>query len=273
MAIKKTTIILFITSLFLSSLLPSCRSFGSGKDEGQEPENEMEFAYLQEGGKGPELWGKIHPDWGICENGALQSPIDISNDSVEIVRGLEYLKMKYKPTVAAVKNRGHDIMLKWKGDAGSINIDGTEYSLKQCHWHAPAEHTFNGTRPALELHMVHQTSDGKTAVVGVTYKLGKPNKFLKKIIPHITEVGAEEKDIGIVEPSDLKVGTNRYYRYLGSLTVPPCTEGVIWTVIKQVKTVSKGQVKALHDAVHDDAKPNARPTQALKGRTVKLYTP
>ncbi|KAF5178336.1 Alpha carbonic anhydrase [Thalictrum thalictroides] len=239
----------------------------------EETEDETEFAYVKESGKGPKEWGKIHPEWKTCDNGDMQSPIDVLNTRVEVMHNLGKLKRDYQPSNATVKNRGHDIMVRWIGDAGSININGTKYNLKQCHWHSPSEHTFNGSRHQLELHMVHESSDGKMAVVGITYKHGRPDSFLEKIIPHITEVGTEERDIGVTNPGDIKVGSRKYYRYIGSLTVPPCTEGIIWTIVKKVRTTSKEQVAALREAVHDNCETNSRPIQQKKGRKVMLYTP
>ncbi|GMN55415.1 hypothetical protein TIFTF001_024536 [Ficus carica] len=94
-----------------------------------------------------------------------------------------------------------------------------------------------------------------------------------QLFEHIKSIGHEERDLGIVNPGDIKFGSRKYYRYIGSLTVPPCTEGVIWTVVKKVRTVSREQVHALRQAVHDGFEANARPTQQLDGRAVWLYSP
>ncbi|KAF8396194.1 hypothetical protein HHK36_017807 [Tetracentron sinense] len=205
----------------------------------------------------------------------MQSPIDLLNKRVQVLHNLGRLKRDYKPAPAVVKNRGHDITVKWTGDAGKININGTHFSLLQCHWHSPSEHTFNGSRYKLELHMVHLSySSREIAVVGITYKYGRPDPFLAKIIPSLNSVvGTEEKDLGIINPGDIKFGSRKYYRYIGSLTVPPCSEGVIWTIVKKVRTISREQVRVLREAVHDGFEANARPIQQQKGRTVWLYTP
>ncbi|KAK9154789.1 hypothetical protein Sjap_002269 [Stephania japonica] len=262
--------LLFFTSLIFSSQLPLCTSSDT---ETEETEDEREFDYLQGSKKGPKYWGKINPHWEACERGDMQSPIDILNSDVHEMHALGKLRRDYKPAQASVKNRGHDIMVKWRGGAGNITINETEYILKQCHWHSPSEHTFNGSRHQLELHMVHESHLGRTAVVGITYKYGTPDPFLAKIIPSIGSVGEEEKDLGIINPGNVKFGSRKYYRYVGSLTVPPCTEGVIWTIIKKVRTASREQIRALREAVHDHCETNARPVQHEKGRTVWLYTP
>ncbi|KAJ6937656.1 hypothetical protein NC652_012074 [Populus alba x Populus x berolinensis] len=153
------------------------------------------------------------------------------------------------------------MQLKWESGAGIIEINGTEYVLNQCHWHSPSEHTIDGERFALELHMVHESLDGKIAVVGILYKIGRPDSFLSSTV------------VGVVDPRNIKIGSRKYYRYLGSLTTPPCTENVVWTVVKKVRTVTKEQVQLLRVAVHDDSDTNARPLQPLNGRTVKLFIP
>ncbi|XP_052173785.1 alpha carbonic anhydrase 4-like [Diospyros lotus] len=238
-----------------------------------EVDDETPFQYLEGTGKGPSKWGQIDPHWQVCDNGKMQSPIDLLDQRVQVFPNLGKLKRDYKRAPATIKNRGHDITVTWKGDAGKININGTDYKLLQCHWHSPSEHTFNGTRYQLELHIVHLSSNGMIAVVGITYKYGHPDPFLEKLTGHLGVIGKEEKDLGIVNPGDIKFGSRKYYRYIGSLTVPPCTEGVIWTIVKKVRTVSREQVKALRDAVHDGFEANARPIQQLDGRTVMLYKP
>uniref|UniRef100_A0A803P762 Alpha-carbonic anhydrase domain-containing protein n=1 Tax=Cannabis sativa TaxID=3483 RepID=A0A803P762_CANSA len=201
------------------------------------------------------------------------SPIDLLHQRVQVFPNLGKLKRDYKPALATVMNRGHDITVKWKGNAGKININGTHYELSQCHWHSPSEHTFNGSRFDLELHIIHLSSSGEIAVVAITYEYGRPDPFLTKLFEHIKSVNHEEKDLGIINPGIIKFGSRKYYRYIGSLTVPPCTEGVIWTIVKKVRTVSREQVHALRKIVHDGFEVNARPTQQLDGRSVWMYTP
>ncbi|KAL5719846.1 carbonic anhydrase [Ranunculus cassubicifolius] len=261
--------LLLISLLILSSIVfPQCRA-APGTEE---VENEREFAYIGNATIGPKEWGKMHPEWETCSNGDIQSPIDISRSGVVGKHDLGVLKPKYKAAPASVKNRGHDIMVSWHGDAGDIKINGTRYSLKQLHWHSPAEHTFDGLRHQMEVHLVHETPQGKIAVVAITYDYGKSDPFLDTVIPHIARIGEEDRGIGVVDPRGVKMPTKQYYRYIGSLTVPPCTEGVVWTIVKKVKTVSKKQVHALRKSVHDNAEENARPLQQKKERKVWYYS-
>ncbi|KAJ6839609.1 alpha carbonic anhydrase 7-like [Iris pallida] len=168
-------------------------------------------------------------------------------------------------------------MLRFEEDAGSISINGTEYRLRQLHWHSPSEHTFRGRRYSLELHMVHQTPDDKNvAVVGILYKLGRPDPFLAEMegyIKKLEDLVEKEEKVGTVDPRHVKRGSRKYYRYMGSLTVPPCTEGVVWTIVRKIRTVSRKQMNLLREAVHDHFNPNARPIQEINGRTVNLFRP
>ncbi|KAF2283336.1 hypothetical protein GH714_002389 [Hevea brasiliensis] len=260
-----------LCSIFLISLLLHTLPARS-----QEVDDEREFDYDKNSEKGPARWGEIHPEWGNCSKGSMQSPIDLLNERVEVVSHLGRLNRSYKPSNGTLKNRGHDMMLEWESGAGILEINGTEYVLKQCHWHSPSEHTISGRKFALELHMVHESQDGKVAVVGIMYIIGRPDSFLSSITDHLRMVagnGETETVVGVVNPKDIKIGSRKYYRYMGSLTTPPCTENVLWTIVRKVRTVTKEQVRLLRVAVHDDSDTNARPTQPTNGRPVQLYRP
>ncbi|KAH6762294.1 alpha carbonic anhydrase 7 [Perilla frutescens var. hirtella] len=244
----------------------------------QEVDNEREFDYGEKGEKGPRKWGSIKKEWGACNNGSMQSPVDMSNERVQIISRPE--RRIYRVANATLKNRGHDIQIEWLGGAGSLFINGTEYPLRYAHWHSPSEHTINGRRYDMELHLVHLNTDpnvkNRIAVVGIFYKIGEPDQFLSKLMANISSIidkKEEESVLGMVDPNEIKFGRRRYYRYMGSLTVPPCTEGVIWTLNKKVQTVSRDQVKLLREAVHDYAEENARPLQHQNNRDIYLYGP
>ncbi|KAL9450023.1 hypothetical protein AB3S75_011875 [Citrus x aurantiifolia] len=248
----------------------------SGSAMSKEVDEEKEFNYEKGGEHGPDRWGEIHSEWSACKNGTMQSPIDLLNERVEVVSHLGRLKRSYKPSNATLRNRGHDIMLQWKGGAGTILINGTKYVLQQCHWHSPSEHTIDGKRFALEAHMVHESHDGKVAVVGIVYKIGRPDSFLASISDHLRNIsGSNERDatVGVIDPRAIKIGSSKYYRYIGSLTVPPCTENVTWTIVRKVRSVTRDQVRLLRVAVHDESNTNARPLQPINMRSVKLYKP
>ncbi|KAI3913502.1 hypothetical protein MKW98_003981 [Papaver atlanticum] len=246
-----------------------------------EVEDQTEFSYIPGSPNGPENWGKLHKDWAICNNGTKQSPINVVCNRMISAPWLGRLKKFYVPASATLVNRGHDIELKWDipESAGFINIYGNIYALDQVHWHSPSEHTINGERYALELHMVHKNLRlRKVAVVAVLYRIcaGCENSFLSMLEDAIRDIsaGTEKKvSVGLVNPNDINVGCREYYRYKGSLTTPPCSEGVIWTIKKQVMTVSKEQVISLRRAAHDGEGCNARPLQAINNRHILNYNP
>lgn len=243
----------------------------------QEVEDEREFDYMKGSEKGPQHWGDLKKEWAACKHGESQSPIDLSARRVRVIPGLGLIKNTYKPHNATLKNRGHDIQVKWEGDAGSICINGSDFFLQQAHWHSPSEHTINGRRYDLELHMVHHTNSTpeEVVVVGLLYKIGRPDPFLSKLEKYIREMvdEIEEEEIGEIHPSEIRLKGRSYYRYMGSLTVPPCTEGVVWIINHKIRTISREQVKLLREAVHDHAERNARPLQPQNEREIVFHVP
>ncbi|XP_021887891.1 alpha carbonic anhydrase 4-like [Carica papaya] len=182
-----------------------------------------------------------------------------------------HIERDYKPAPAILKDRGHDIMVSWEGqNAGKIKINGVDYKLLQCHWHSPSEHKINGITFDEELHILHQDSKGVRAVISVLFKIGSPDPFISKLFNHIKSLHPnEEKKLGIVDPGTIGFWSGKYYRYIGSLTIPPCTEGVVWTIFAHPKTLSAEQVQALKEALSDESRENARPIQHLHGRLVE----
>ncbi|XP_021774553.1 alpha carbonic anhydrase 7-like [Chenopodium quinoa] len=240
----------------------------------QEVDDETEFDYIRGSERGPDKWGHIKEEWATCKTGKLQSPIDLLHRRVQVLPRSEEIVKFYRAGNATVKNRGHDIMIEWEDGHSTIEMNGTTYILRQCHWHSPSEHTINGIRFAAELHLVHQSLDNKIAVIGLLYKLGKPNLFLTKLMKKLELVphALDKTNAGEINPGEIKFRGNKYYRYMGSLTTPPCTEGVIWTVDKRVATISEHQVAMMREVVHDDAEKNARPVHPKNGRKIRLYT-
>ncbi|MED6209580.1 hypothetical protein PIB30_056106 [Stylosanthes scabra] len=226
------------------------------------------YDYTQGRPKGPEQWGKLNPDWKLCSDGKSQSPIDIQTKSVQQDPQLGWLHTEYKPAPAILQNRGHDLAVFWKEDAGKLNINGTDYNLLNCHWHTPSEHKIDGKEYIAELHMVHESSNGERAVIAVLYELVNPDNFLEKLLPFIDIINQDDINLGNVDPSLILFDHEKYYRYIGSLTTPPCTEGVIWTVIKKVQTASVKQIVDLKQAVGGVYTLNARPQQKIEGRTI-----
>lgn len=236
-------------------------------------EEHGDYDYDENGGRGPSEWGNLKPEWAICKKGKRQSPVDLTNVTVELVTDSEEVYAEYQPSFTTLLNRGHDVALQWKGDAGSIEINGIQYQLQQVHWHAPSEHTVRGKRYELERHAVHVNVDtNEIAVIGVLYKIGRNDPFLFKLgryLKTMAETSVKETFPGIIDPNDTTVNDESFYRYTGSLTTPPCTEGVTWTLQKKIRTVSRRQVDLLLDVV--DGNENARPLQPVNKRKMYLY--
>nr|ACN85275.1 unknown [Oryza alta] len=271
----------FLLLLLLLLLLPLHLGAIRHARAQQETDDEMEFSYRRGDDDGPERWGLIRRDWAACSFGRRQSPIHLS----AIAAGYDHrrrpghLLRSYHPAAASLVNRGHDIMVRFDGDAGSVVVDGEAYRLRQMHWHSPSEHAVDGRRYDLELHMLHQseTHDGRYAVVAQLFDIGhRRDATLDMLEPYIRRVankrkGHEVEIYGDVDPRWPVKGSGVYYRYTGSFTTPPCTEGITWTVSRKVRRVSRQQVELLREAVHDGARRNARPLQEANGRGVGVY--
>ncbi|KAM7502128.1 hypothetical protein LguiB_001032 [Lonicera macranthoides] len=264
---------ILISSFFIALIL---LSFSCLSKCDEEVDDEGEFTYELDSERGPDHWGEIKVEWRMCNSGGMQSPIDLMDERVETVSDSGRLNRDYKPSNATLTNRGHDMVLRWASGAGYIEINGTQFVLKQCHWHSPSEHSINGKRFDMELHLVHESAEGRAAVVALMYKIGQPDSFLKMIenyLESLAETLEVEREVGVVSPLQIEIGSSNYYRYIGSLTVPPCSPNVVWTIVRKVRTVTREQVELIRDAVHDESETNARPIQPVNQRSVKLFGP
>ncbi|KAL5546403.1 hypothetical protein UlMin_006090 [Ulmus minor] len=280
---KSTSIfffLLFFLFLFSTQYFTTLAEFDQSEIVLGREETHIPFSYDERTGRGPSKWGYLNETWYLCKNGTKQSPINIDKRSLKVYPKLGELKRDYKPASATLENRGYEISVIWKKDAGKITINGSDYRLLQCHWHTPSEHKINGESFDLELHMVHQNNTTRQiAVVGILYKYGPSDPFLSLLYKQIRKLhpGIQKIDLGNVYPGDVEFSkpsrSKKYYRYSGSLTTPPCSENVIWTLLHEVRTVSKEQVEVLKKAVYPGYEKNARPTQPLNGRKVFLYNP
>jgi carbonic anhydrase len=197
---------------------------------------------------GPACWGEFAQE---CQTGHLQSPINIVSKKSKPLKGSLSLKMNEDMhTTADVVDNGHAIQVNVK-DGGKLILDGREYTLVQFHFHGHSEHTIDGKQYALEGHLVHKSADGHLAVVGIMFNEGKNNPVLDNVL------GGIGRTIRI-DPQDLLPEDKKhYYHYVGSLTTPPCTEGVQWYVLKAPMTASKDQIADMR-AYYDH---NFRPVQ------------
>jgi carbonic anhydrase len=218
------------------------------------------------GHEGPSNWGDLDPKYTMCKVGASQSPINIVNGVTIDTADLQPIGFEYKTGSANVINNGHSVQVNVK-DGSSINIDGIKFDLKQFHFHTPSENQIEGKNFPLEAHFVHASADGKLAVIAVLFENGAENPTLKKIwskMPHkVGESAALELSADLV--SSLLPKKKDYYRFSGSLTTPPCSEGVRWFVMKDYLKISKEQTEEFLHLLHH---PNNRPIQAINARKV-----
>ena len=216
-----------------------------------------------EGHTGPKYWGDLNKKFLMCKIGKNQSPIDINKKDL-IKACLKPLKLEYNSKAKYVVNNGHTIKVSINNGA-YLYVDGKKFELKQFHFHTPSENTVEGKNYPMEAHLVHISKNGEIAVIGVMFKVGKENKALKKFQNSLCKTVGKEKTIkAYLNPSELLPKNRDYYRFSGSLTTPPCTEGVRWYVYKEPVEMSKEQLKIFSDIMGK----NNRPTQPINARKV-----
>lgn len=215
-----------------------------------------------EGELGPRNWAKINSDWFKCGTGNRQSPIDI-RDGMKV--DLEQINFDYRPSGFNVIDNGHTIQVGISG-GNFITIMGRTYELLQFHFHRPSEERINGRSFEMVAHLVHKDSEGKLAVVAVLIERGKAHPLIQMIWNNLPLEKNETSTPSIVIDMNDFLPTRRdYFTYMGSLTTPPCTEGVLWMVMKEPVQASGSQL-ALFSRLYPM---NARPIQANSGRVIK----
>ena len=207
----------------------------------------------------PAHWGEHYAE---CARGRHQSPVDLAATHP----GQHWqVQFHYRPSALDVANNGHTVLAPLKG-AGSITVGGEEYAFQQVHFHAPSEHTVRHHHFPMEAHLVHQNARGELAVVAVMLQPGAPNPFVERLLGHLPVRADGEHHYD--ETMDLRAllpRAPRYYSYEGSLTTPPCTEGVKWVVLEEPVSVSPRQIDAFTRLYPH----NARPEQPLNGRDLR----
>lgn len=224
-----------------------------------ETHDEVYWGYS--GSIGPENWAGLCHEYRLCGEGTEQSPVNITGYA-QVHAGP--IVFSYGGAATAARNNGHTVYLDY-GPGDSIEVGGHSYELQGIHYHSPAEHMLDGKSFATELHLVHQDADGNLAVVGLLFRTGEPSPIIQSLIDAAPDVGAS---VGLDDgpaSSGCVPGILDYYGYSGSLTTPPCTEGVRWIVMQSVGTVSQDQASRLQEMVGG---PNNRPVQPIGGRQI-----
>jgi carbonic anhydrase len=212
-----------------------------------------------EGESSPEHWGELQADFKVCQLGVEQTPIDLSNGVKGDVGSVAY---DYKPLPLRILNNGHTIQVN--ADPGSAcTVGGTRFELLQFHFHHPSEHLLAGKGFDLECHLVHKSAAGSLAVTGVFIRPGAANAALKAVFDAMpAKEGPETRVDGMIDIAAVLPKSGGYFRYMGSLTTPPCSEGLIWTVDKELIEASAEQIQKFAALFPR----NARPVQKLNRR-------
>ena len=225
-----------------------------------------------EGDHGPDHWAVIDPAYARCENGKAQSPIDFTKvgpgtgNSWKLNYGTTSLHISHHEQVSGLLDNGHTIQVTVE-KGSTLTTARNTYQLSQFHFHTPSEHTFDGKHLPMEVHFVHQSTDGTLAVVAVLFAEGPANENLSRLIANFPAAKGQSADLP-AEKLDLNLqlpAKKAAYTYMGSLTTPPCSENVEWFVFREPLPASREQLSAFATRL----KPNNRPVQPLNNRTIE----
>jgi carbonic anhydrase len=215
-----------------------------------------------DGPGGPRQWGRLNPEYAACAGGRRQSPIDIRDG---LALDLEPLRFDYRPGAFSVLDNGHTVQVDVASGSGLV-AGGRRYALQQFHFHRPSEERIDGRRFDMDVHLVHRDEEGRLAVVAVLLERGAPLPVMQTVWNHLPlERNEASAPTATLDPAELLPADRRYYTYMGSLTTPPCSEGVLWFVLQQPVDVADRQI----DIFARLYPMNARPLQAGAGRLIK----
>jgi carbonic anhydrase len=230
------------------------------------------FAAAQSGAKweyagktGPLAWGRLDPAYNACSKGHEQSPIDIHGARLD--KKLQPIEFHYMAASLELENTGNLIVAHVK-PGGYIVVDGIRYDLLQFEFHHPSESAVGGKLTDMDVELLHKSSGGKVAIIEVRMALdrGSPNAVLAMLWPHLPKTaGAREKVTDMVNPAGFLPADRGYWTYMGSLSTPPCTEGVRWFVFENEITISLDQIRAFTYLF----RVNSRPLQEAHGRRIE----
>ena len=234
----------------------------AGAARGRTAAAEPARPWSYDGIAGPQAWGKLEPEFSQCAAGQRQSPIDIRSGPA---LDLAPVGFDYRAGGFSVMDDGHTVQVK-VAPGSAIEIDGRRYALQQFHFHRPSEERVDGRRFEMGVHLVHQDEAGRLAVVAVLLERGAAQPLLQTVWQHLPLDKHEEIAArGPLDPAQLLPEDRRYYSYIGSLTTPPCSEGVLWLVMQQPVAVSAQQI----DVFARLYPMNARPLQPAAGRVIQ----
>jgi len=255
-------------------------SFGCGQHDASDREivhasGPLEVHWGYTGDEAPEFWADLSPEFSACRDGVEQSPVDltgavsIEDAGIERRIGTEVLTIEQRARVMDLVDNGHTIQIT-NDVPMALDMDGVHYEMVQFHFHSPSEHTIDGDHAPLEAHMVHKSAEGELAVIGVLVEAGEHDSLWDPIIASLPDGPGDSRHVEDLDldMNELRPLPRHYFRYRGSLTTPPCSEGVEWIVMAEKRQISPDQMAAMVSHLHD----NNRPVQPLNDRQIGLVS-
>jgi carbonic anhydrase len=216
-----------------------------------------------DGSGGPSHWATLETEYAACA-GKSQSPVEIRTHDVQ-AENLPALMFQYRPAPLRIVDNGHSIQVNY-APGSSLLLNGTPYELVQFHFHRPSEEVIDGKRFAMVVHLVHRDARGRLVVVAVPLEQGRENPLIETLWRNLPQTKGKEVDRTdvMINAASLLPATRGYFAYSGSLTTPPCSEGVRWAVLKTPLSISQREVDKFAVRYTN----NARPVQPLNGRQI-----
>ena len=218
-----------------------------------------------QGKRGALVWNKLGPAWKGCGQGHQQSPVDIRG--AHLNKKLPALEFHYMTGQATLENNGRTVLVHVK-PGSYVTISGVRYDLIEYDFHHPSETAVNGKLSDMEIHLLHKSADGHQIILAIRLleDVSAPNAALAALWPHLPKkAGETDKSTEPVNPGALLPADRGYWTYTGSLSTPPCTEGVQWYVFEQEVTISREQLHSFGNLF----KINTRPMQETHGRRIE----
>jgi carbonic anhydrase len=232
--------------------------FATGSPQASLADEKDHWSYS--GDDGPGQWGDLSIENFMCVKGRNQSPIELSG---ALDADLPELVFDYSnPGSTGEINNGHTIQVNIKPGNFAM-IGGRQYEVIQAHFHSPSEHSVNGKLYPMEIHLVHANEDRELAVIGILFDEGEENAILNRLDSFRPPDAAPNP--ATIDFNELITSRTEYFTYNGSLTTPPCSEGVLWTVLKNPLIASKEQIERFHDVMGSDTN---RPLQPRNARVI-----
>jgi carbonic anhydrase len=244
-------------------LVPSALSASSASSNVGNVVTTVPWSYA--GATGPQAWGQLHPSFATCASGQRQSPIALAKPP-EKTGPTAFLPLGNQVFTGVLEHTGHSLELEVQG-LSTLTLRGMEWDLQRVQTRYPAEERIGPAEGVvMAVDLLYRAPTSQWAVVSVPLRLGATNPFLAQLWVHLPLHAGERVPLspGELQLYDLLPAQRHYYQYLGSLTTPPCTEGVLRLVLQTPGTVAPDQLQRLMALLP----PHARPPQPLYGRQV-----